>query len=426
MARANRTGVPGLSLIQSGPRAGRYQLDFHYTCPVDRTEKRVGKLYPATLKTAAIKADARGLVNDALTGALARRETAAKASAAKVTIADIAAEVVRIREQDDRSVATLAEFRSVVIGDPASKSPRKGGHIVRHLGTYAPHELDSERLAAFVDALRDGGAGPRTIRNIFKVLSQFIRIVRVRKLDPLLKTNPVRDAAEVGLRLPSKRREAPKRVAWPVACVLMRDDRIPAVRRTRYVVAFLSGLRDGEISGLTWADVDDTEGEGTLRVAKAYALRGRMQAVKTTAAARDVPAHPELARALRLWRAHGWPAHVGREPTPHDPVFPAAPVLRGATASARHSRPASATLLRRDLAAIGATVDAGIDFHAARRTFASALEAARVPHELIERLMGHEPSSVLGQHYAAPDLGVLREAIGRLSLTASVRLRAVS
>ena len=55
----------------------------------------------------------------------------------------------------------------------------------------------------------------------------------------------------------------------------------------------------------------------------------------------------------------------------------------------------------------------------------SWLEAAGVPQETIERLIGHEPRSVLGRHYAGTDLGALREAVGRLSVTRGARLRVV-
>jgi integrase len=427
MARANRTGVPGLVLIESGPHAGRYRLGFRYTCPVERRPKRLSKLYPSTLKTAAVKADAKALVNDALTGKLAQREAEQQAEEAKVTIASIAADVVKLREQDGKAKSTLFEFRSIVLGDDKQKGERrKGGHIVRHLGALAPHELDSVRLAAFVDELRGGGAAPRTIRNVFKVLGQFIRIVRVRKLDPQLTSDPLHEAHELGLALPSKTREAPKRVPWSILERLMTDAAIPLERQGRYAIALLAGLRDGEISGLTWADVQiATPGAEVLRVTKSYSARGGLARPKTLAAIRDVPAHPALVAALRVWRA-GWIARLGREMKPDDPVFSRRPPEKGDRAIARHHRPFSAALLRRDLRKLGAEAEGEVDFHACRRSFASALEAAGVAHELIERLMGHELRSVLGQHYAAPDLGVLREAVNRLRLTSGARLRVVA
>ena len=82
MARANRTGVPGLSLITTGPHAGRYRLGFRYVCPVTRKPARLSKLYSRDLDTDAIKADARALVNDALTGAVAKRLEDTKTEAA--------------------------------------------------------------------------------------------------------------------------------------------------------------------------------------------------------------------------------------------------------------------------------------------------------------------------------------------------------
>lgn len=427
MARANRTGVPGLVLIESGPHKGRYRLGFRYRCPITRKPARLSKLYPATLKTQAVKADARALVNDALTGALARRNAEAVVEAEKVTIADIAETVIGYRESAGGSPATLMEFRSVLVSVPRDGRKPRGGHIVRHLGALAPHELDSEKLAAFVDALMAGGASPLTVRNVFKVLGQFLRIVRVRKLDPLLVSNPVRDAYELGLKLPTKRRTAPVMLQQHDAETLLACPDVPEERRTRYALAFLAGLRDGEIAGLTWADVElDVAGSEVLHVAKAVAKIGGLQDTKTEASIRDVPIHPQLVPWLRVWRDRTWRTIVGRDFKPGDPVFPKPPAAPGPNAPARAWRPDSARLLVRDLETAKVVAPKGMDFHGTRRSFASWLEAAGVPYETIERLVGHEPRSVLGRHYAATSIAALREAVGRLRLTTGARLHAVA
>jgi integrase len=427
MARANRTGVPGLVLITSGPHAGRYRLGFRYTCPVARTPKRLSKLYPRELKTAAIKADARALVNDALTGALARATAATDAVETRVTIASLVADAVGFRAQQGGSPATLLEFRSILAGDEGKSDKAKGGHIVRHLGALAPHDLDSVGLATFVDALKADGLSPLTIRNVFKVLGAFIKIVRVRGLDPALRSNPIREAFELGFALPTKRREAPVILSIADAEKLFGCTDIPEERRVRYVLAFLTGLRDGELAALTWGDVElDTAGAEVLHVTKAFAKIGGLQSTKTTASARTVPLHPQLLPWLRVWRADGWRGLVGRDPKPEDPVLPKAPAVRGPAAKVKPWRPDSARRIQRDLKTASARAPAGIDFHATRRSFASWLEAAGVPHETIERLVGHEPRSVLARHYAATDLGALREAVGRLRLTTGARLRVVA
>ncbi len=429
MARANRTGVPGLSLITSGPRAGRYALGYRYLCPVAREEKRLNKLYAADLSVAAIKADARGLIADAHSGALARREAAAvEAAHDAITIASIAAKVVAFREQDGGSPSTLYEFRSIVQGVERPGRKLRGGHIVRHLGSLAPHALDSARLAAFVDALKVDGLSPLTIRNALKCLGQFCRIARVRKLDPLLKSNPVRAAQEEGFKRPSpRRREAPAFITLPAVEAVIACPAIPADRRFRYALAFLTGLRDGELAALTWADVEiDTPGAELVHVTKAYAKIGGLQSTKTTASERDIPLHPQLVPWLRLWRSEGWAAVTGRSPTATDPILPKAPAQPGPGVRVFAWRPDSARLIRRDLTAANVVAPRGFNFHATRKTFATALEAAGVPHEIIERLVGHEPANVLGRHYAAPSIDVLREAVSRLRLTSGVRLRAVS
>lgn len=428
MARANRTGVPGLSQIKSGPRAGRYMLGYRYICPVTRQPDLVTKLYPRELKTAAIKADAMGLIKDAHSGELYRRKAETKAAETKATIAELAPKVIAFREQDGGSAATLYEFRSLVAGVERPGRALKGGHIVRHLGAVAPHDVDSEKIAAFVDALKAEGLSALTIRNVLKVLGQFFRIVRVRKLDPDLRTNPLREAYEEGFKRPTqKRRDVPAFISLPAIEAVIGCKAIPADRRFRYALAFLTGLRDGELAALTWADVEiDDKGGEFVDVNKAYAKIGGLQSTKTTASERKVPLHPELVPWLRLWRAEGWAAVVGRDPKPDDPLLPKPPALPGLAAKVSRWRPDSARIIRKDLAAAHVVAPKGFNFHATRKSFATALEAAGVRAEIIERLLGHEPKTVLGRHYAAPTMEVLREAVSSLCLTSASRVRAVS
>lgn len=409
--RPNRTGVPGLTLRKSG----RYALDLPYRKP-DGTPARLTKLFPKGMARAAVVAQAKILSKDAQTGEAAKREAAEAQRAGRKTIATLAPDVIGFRKTAGGSPATLAEFESVT-----------NGRIVPGLGALAPHELTSDKLAAFLDELAADGCGPVRIRNVVKVLGQFIKIVRVRGLDPALKTNPVRDAFELGLKVPAAKRRAPvfltvdearALVAGKVARAVAKAPRakhafpaqpVPLERRTRYALAFLAGLRDGEIAALTWADVAGD----VVRVRRALALvgNGKPGETKTEAAKRDVPTHPALVGHLDAWRA-AWRERQDRKPLPADPVFPSPHLAAGG--ELRPYRPPSAKRLRQDLATVGLD-RAGITFHATRRSFASWLEAAGVPHETIERLVGHEPKSVLGRHYAATSLDVLRAAVERIA-----------
>jgi len=381
----------GLCKLSTGPRAGRYVLNFRRLDAAGRL-LTAQKLYPKDWPAARIKRDAAAIVDAVLSGSY-RRSAKVAAVAPIVTIASLVERVIAVFEGGDRSPATKAEFTSHV-----------RGHIARLLGTSSVGALTTARLAAFVDSLRDEAKlSPSTVKNVVKSLATFCKIVRVR-FDPTLTVNPVRDAFDVGLELPSKRREAPIFLSLADAGKLLACASEP--RATRYALAMLTGLRDGEISGLTWEAIDLVE--GLIHVRQALAAIGGIGPTKTLASDRSVPIHPDLAWRLRLLSAGG---------TAIGPVFPGRDGLA--------CRPDSARLLRADLAAAGLPT-AGITFHALRRSFATWLVASSVDCETIERLMGHEPRSVLGRHYAATSQEVLRLAVATLAIPGARPLRAVA
>ncbi|MBK7583141.1 MAG: tyrosine-type recombinase/integrase [Myxococcales bacterium] len=207
-------------------------------------------------------------------------------------------------------------------------------------------------------------------------------------------------ATSAGARCRVRRGPAPR---------LLKSEKLPEERRVRYLLAFTSGMRDGELAGLTWTDLDDS----TVRVAKQVSTRARTPTrPKTRYAHRVLPLHPLTAEALKTWKATGWVLLVGRKPQPTDPVFP--------DQHGHPHRPRSAELLREDLEAAGCpTKYAGeypIDFHATRRSFASWLEANEVPGDIVDRLLGQAGKSVRKRHYSATDLEVMRKAIETIRL----------
>jgi integrase len=188
----------------------------------------------------------------------------------------------------------------------------------------------------------------------------------------------------------------------------------------------LNGLRDGELAGLTWADVDLGE-RPTVRVCKSFAREGEMGRTKNKRN-RTAPLHSATARLLRAWRGRGWIELIGRKSKPADPIFPALDV----DGKAVHHRPKSADHLRRDLRAAGLpdTYEKhDIVFHSLRASFASYLHAAGVPEDARKRLMGHAATDVTSAHYTAKDVEALRPHVEsiRLDLAAGevVYLRAV-
>jgi integrase len=272
----------------------------------------------------------------------------------------------------------------------------------------------------------DRGLAPHTIRNIANTLTTMlddaIALEWVESMPNHMKNKAVRD------ELPKARTRAGRNVIIHMnldhAGRLIACEAVPEVRRVRYVVGFTSGMRDGEISALTFADLDLDAEIPTVDVNKSLAMKGEggwasIGETKTEDANRKIPLHTLAVRSLRAWKAGGWVQLVGRHPKPADPVFP----VLDALGKPQPHRPKSSTLIRTDLEAAGLpTLYAGkhnIDFHATRRSFATWLNAADVPESRIKRLMGHAAEGVTEKHYNSVELSKLQEAIQTIKLDVS-------
>jgi integrase len=327
--------------------------------------------------------------------------------------------VVRVKDLEDKFLeiragmglrpATLHQDRSVM-----------HAHIVAELGEMAVSELqDVSKLLAFVDTLKEQKKSPATIRNVLSVFRNFFDIVQTRKLAPVT-INPTRDPAFIRQGVPRRQRAAKPQLTIETAEKLLTCELVPEHRRARYLLACTSGLRDGEISGLQWEDVDLDAPIPVLHVRKAYAIvRGHGSALdptKTVGSVRDVPIHSETVKALRGWKAKGWVEWVGRHPKAHDFLFP--------SEAGQPYRPRSARLLRLDLKAAGCEdtyAGRAIDFHALRRSFATWLARARVESAIRKALMGHIEGDVTESSYIERDLAMLQEAVLRIRLDLAKR-----
>ena len=222
-----------------------------------------------------------------------------------------------------------------------------------------------------------------------------------------------------GVRLPAvKLKSGNDRVylTRPQAEALLRCDKVPGHRRVRYAVALTSGMRDGELAGLTWADVDLDAKPPRVEIKKALALRGgegfaTLGDTKTEYAKRTLPLHALAVRSLRAWKSKGWAQYAGHKPQATNPIFP--------DEHGEPSRPRSAQLLRDDLETAKQPTKVGsadIDFHASRRSFLTWLTNAEVSSEIIDMLAGHAGKGVRARHYTARDLEVMANAVAKIEL----------
>ncbi len=198
------------------------------------------------------------------------------------------------------------------------------------------------------------------------------------------------------------------------------------VRRTRYLLAVTSGLRDSELQGLVWSDLHlDApipfvqvsrqlvhhgkkpwkvyERELAKGVDKLSILTGEFAVVatlKTASSAAKVPLHPVTVSALKALH-NSTSCHES-----DDPVFS----YEGRFYQTR------AEVLRDDMRRLGFETS-GITFHAIRRTFASKLAQLGVDDGKIERLLRHSKQTVARVHYIQDELEPLYQAVCLLPLS---------
>jgi integrase len=150
------------------------------------------------------------------------------------------------------------------------------GRLLPRLGDRAVERIDAQSVANLVAELHEGGLKKQTIRKTVSVLAMVLDHARVQP-------NPARDKLTV--RMPrEERRELHPPTAEHVAAVVRI---LPPRYRLPALVLDASGMRIGELEGLTWSDVD--EPRQRFRVSAATTKTGR---------ARWVTLPPELYAAV--------------------------------------------------------------------------------------------------------------------------------
>jgi integrase len=147
--------------------------------------------------------------------------------------------------------------------------------------------------------------------------------------------------------------------------------------------AIYTGLRQGELLGLRWANVNLME--AYIDVREQWTQDGRRTPPKTKAGIRRVYVAPELAQYLREHKARS------RFSTEDDPAFASrtGKPLTHSNVNGRGLKPA--------LRAAG--LDVALRFQELRHTFASLMIFAGVSAEELAPLMGHEDSGVTRRRY---------------------------
>jgi integrase len=282
-------------------------------------------------------------------------------------------------------------------------------HISPRLGDKAVDRVTIADIETVAAAMLDAGLAPKTVRNVVT----FMHSVFEHAIDRGWTThNPVRRASrpkrrragdanpdlhfltvpeleavlraipdDVVVRAPAPTRRGRAGSAPPIP-----PDVLGPVIRVIVLTAAMTGLRQSELLGLRWRDVDWTAQR--IRVRNAW-VRGEHSAEGKSdlSTRRSVPMTDRLARELDRWSQR---TLYGAD---DDLVF----------AHPQSGRPLDRTKLTRRFKA--ACVDAGvrpIRFHDLRHTFATRLAASGQPMRTIQEFLGHADSKTtqIYAHYA--------------------------
>lgn len=277
----------------------------------------------------------------------------------------------RVRER------TLAGYRGYV-----------NNWIVPHLGRRRLDRLTPAHIRGLYRAMSDAGKSEATQRQCHAILHRAL-LVAVREghilANPAAKDKIDPPGTHVNTRTPLELAEA-RRV---IACL----DGDPLA--SRWLVALLEGLRQGEALGLKWEDVD-LPGRRLFvtRAVQRVTGKGLVEVPpKSRTSNRAVPLLDPVAFALTRHRDRvGGTGYVWGGDKPTDP--------------------------RRDYQQWRDLLDrAGVDprpLHAARATTASLLNEAGVPTEVVAEILGHSQVQITQRHYIRGNETSHRAAMDRL------------
>jgi len=318
--------------------------------------------------------------------------------------AEVVVEILTVDQVADR-------LRERVAIEGARKSYRQNlesmqrVHISPALGKRKVGEVSTEDVERLASRMLGQGASPKTVRNVMTFLHSIFGPAVRKGWAP---SNPVEDAAR-----PKRRRAGDAdpdlqfltpaeldRVIDLIPDHVVDKDALGPVMRVLLLAAGTTGLRQSELLGLRWRDVDMRAQRVRVRNAWVrYEHSGEGKSDLSTK--RSVPMTDRLTGELRAWRLRT--VYSDDE----DLVF-GHPDL---------GVPLDRTKVTRKFKA--ACEEAGvrvIRFHDLRHTFATTLAAAGVPLRTIQEYLGHADlkTTQIYAHYApsAHEVEIVNDAFG--------------
>lgn len=264
------------------------------------------------------------------------------------------------------------------------------GHLEPFFGDGPIDKIDAPKVESYLKSKRNDGLSSKTVQNHLNFLHGLFRYAIKRRW---AQTNPVEHVDR-----PTKNRSPDRRIRFLRVVELeaviraIPDDSLGKVESALYLTAAMTGLRQGELLGLKWIDIDWVASR--IRVADNF-TRGKVGSPKSHEA-RSVPMADRVARALELlFQASAYRGEndlVFCHPETGNPYDP----------SKIRERFYDAMVV----AGMGHRTGrkGGITFHALRHTFGTQMAAKGAPLRNIQEWMGHADSKTteIYRHFA-PD-----------------------
>jgi integrase len=271
-------------------------------------------------------------------------------------------------------------------------------YILPRWGSTRLVDIRASMVEAWRNELLAGGAGRSPVRKALIVLG---RLFRFAKRDHLVAHNPTVDVGKPSVR--SRKGEHERLTPGQLKKLFK------VVRgRTRVAVQLgaRTGMREGEIFGLRWGNVDVQN--RVIHVRGQYTHGEFVEFPKTDAGVRDLPVDKELAQVLIKWKLSLPPAR--QQPDSLVVATPEGTPLNVSNFLSREFYPAlkAAELPR-------------VVFHSLRHTYKTILVSTDTPPAVVHSILGHANFATTLKLYGGVTSQALDLASGKTSKTLAAR-----
>ncbi|HMT06077.1 MAG TPA: site-specific integrase [Solirubrobacterales bacterium] len=276
----------------------------------------------------------------------------------RVSVGEAGRLLVENRVAMGRKTSTTYNYRSVL-----------RTHINPYFDGISIHQVTRDQVESFMGNMSRKGKSPKTIRNALAVLHSIFEFSQKKGW---ASSNPVRwvdkpvSEANIDIRFLNF-----EEIESVITAAKDDDDELATTFAMAIRIAAMTGLRQGEVIGLRWGDIDWTAGK--VRVRQSY-VRREFTTPKSRRSSRSVPLADVLGTQLDWhFKESAWDRD--------DDLVVAHPVT---------GHPIDASKLRKHFKqALKSAGVREVRFHDLRHSFGTKMAAAGVPMRTLQEWMGH-------------------------------------